>query len=355
MRYERPISGALAGAVVASILAWATPSSAQVNPDPNAAPNPYRLDEGWAKLPTGRNWGATFGISVDRSDGKSMWAFDRCETQRICADSHLAPIFHFDPTGKVIANFGADMFAGPHGLYVDRSGNVWVTDFQIRNGKGYTVRKFSPDGKLLMTLGKDGVAGNNDSQDLFNAPSNVVIAPDDSIFVGDGHGADTNARIVHFTKDGQFIKAWGHKGSAPGEFDTPHMLSMDSTGRLYVADRGNSRIQIFDQSGGFLTEWKQFGKPSGVYINKNDDIYVSDSESTEKTNPGFMQGIRIGNVKDGKVTAFIPETKELSAVEGVAADDAGNIYGGYTNTLNFTKGGPPEVNFRRWVKKDPGL
>jgi hypothetical protein len=355
MRYERPIGGALATAIVASILAWATPSSAQVNPDPNAAPNPYRLDEGWAKLPAGRNWGATFGISVDRSDGKSMWAFDRCETQRTCADSHLAPIFHFDASGKVIANFGADMFVGPHGLYVDRSGNVWATDFQIRDGKGYTVRKFSPDGKLLMTLGKDGVAGNNDSQDLFNAPSNVVIAADDSIFVSDGHGGDTNARIVHFTKDGKFIKAWGHKGSGPGEFDTPHMLAMDSTGRLFVADRGNSRIQIFDQNGGFLTEWKQFGKPSGVYINKNDDIYVSDSESTEKTNPGFMQGIRVGNVKDGKVTAFIPETKELSAVEGVAADDAANIYGGYTNTPNFTKGGPPEVNFRRWVKKDPGL
>ena len=141
--------------------------------DPNAVPNPYRLDEGWAKLPPGRNWGATFGMSVDRTDGRSMWAFDRCEQQTFCGDSHLAPIFHFDPTGKVIANFGADMFAAPHGLFADRSGNVWVTDFQNRKGKGFTVKKFSPDGKLLMTLGKEGVAGDNDSQDLFNAPSNV--------------------------------------------------------------------------------------------------------------------------------------------------------------------------------------
>jgi DNA-binding beta-propeller fold protein YncE len=210
-----------------------------------------------------------------------------------------------------------------------------------------------------MTLGKDGVAGNNDSQDLFNAPSNVLIAPDDSIFIGDGHGTidgkPTNARIVHFNKEGKFIKAWGRLGSGPGEFDTPHMLAMDSMGRLFVADRSNARIQIFDQDGRYLTEWKQFGRPSGVYIDKNDEIYVSDSQSTEKNNPGFMQGIRIGNVKDGKVTAFIPETKELDALEGVAADDAGNIYGGYTNTLNFTKGGPPEVNFRRWVKKTPAL
>ena len=213
MRFEKGVGGALAVAVITGIALWSAPSFTQTNPDPNAAPNPYRLDEGWAKLPAGRNWGATFGASVDRSDGRSMWAFDRCEKQTFCADSHLAPIFHFDPTGKVIANFGADMFAAPHGLFADRYGNVWVTDFYIRNGKGYTVRKFSPDGKLLMTLGKDGVAGDNDSQDLFNAPSNVVIAPDDSIFVGDGHGMidgkPSNARIVHFTKDGKFIKAWG--------------------------------------------------------------------------------------------------------------------------------------------------
>jgi NHL repeat len=360
MRYLIPMGGLVTAAIVAAFALSATPSFAQVTPDPNAAPNPYKPDDGWAKLPAGRNWGATFGISVDRSDGRSMWAFDRCENQTFCADSHLAPIFHFDPTGKVIANFGADMFAAPHGLFADRYGNVWVTDFYIRKGKGYTVRKFSPDGKLLMTLGKDGVAGDNDSQDLFNAPSNALVAPDDTIFIGDGHGMidgkPSNARIVHFTKDGKFIKAWGHLGTGPGEFETPHMLAMDSMGRLFVADRGNARIQIFDQSGRYLAEWKQFGRPSGVYINKNDDIYVSDSTSTEKTNPGFMQGIRIGNVKDGKVTAFIPETKELGALEGVAADDAGNIYGGYTNTLNFTtKSGPPEVNFRRWVKKQPGL
>ena len=234
-----------------------------------------------------------------------------------------------------------------------------MTDFYARNGKGYTVKKFSPDGKLLMTLGQEGVAGDNDSQDRFNAPSSVLIAPDDSIFVGDGHGMvdgkPTNARIVHFTKDGKFIKAWGHRGTGPGEFETPHMLAMDSQGRLFVADRGNSRIQIFDQDGRYLTEWKQFGRPSGVYIDKNDNMYVSDSTSTEKTNPGFGQGIRVGSAKDGTVTAYIPETKELGALEGVAADDAGNIYGGYTNTLNFTKGGPSEVNFRRWVKKAPGL
>ena len=163
MQYVQQAGGALIAAVAAAFVLSTTPTFPQGIPDPNVAPNPYRLDEGWAKLPPGRNWGATFGASVDRSDGRSMWAFDRCEQQTFCADSHLAPIFHFDPTGKVIANFGIDMFAAPHGLFADRSGNVWVTDFQIRKGKGYTVKKFNPDGKLLMTLGKDGVAGDNDS------------------------------------------------------------------------------------------------------------------------------------------------------------------------------------------------
>jgi streptogramin lyase len=342
MSLTRGMTFALGFAVAAALAMSGDRGYAQGAPDPNAAPNPYRLDEGWAKLPAGRQWGAVFGTSVDR-DGKSIWAFDRCETADFCADSNLAPIFRFDPAGKMVANFGAGMFASPHGLYVDRDGNVWVTDFRAKNGKGHQVTKFSPDGKVLMTLGKAGVAGN--SQDTFNAPSNTLVAPNGDIFVADGHGGDTNARIVKFTKDGKFIKAWGSKGTAPGQFQTPHMLAMDSAGRLFVADRENNRIQIFDQDGQFLDEWKQFGRPSSVYINKNDTIYVSDSQSTDKTNPGFGQGIRIGNVKDKKVTAYIPETKELGALEGVASDDAGNVYAGYTNTKNF----------RRFVKKEPGL
>ncbi len=325
-------------ALVAAFAMSGDKSYAQGAPDPNAAPNPYRLDEGWAKLPEGRKIGAVFGMSMDR-DGKSLWAFDRCASPDFCADSNLAPIFKFDPTGKVVANFGAGVFASPHGLYVDRDDNVWATDFRGKNGKGHTVTKFSPDGKVLMTLGKPGITG--ETQDTFNAPSNVLIAPNGDIFVADGHGGDTNARIVKFSKDGKFVKTWGRKGTAPGQFDTPHMLAMDSAGRLFVADRVNSRIQIFDQDGQFLDEWKQFGRPSGVYINKNDIIYVSDSQSTKETNPGFQQGIRIGSVKDRKVAAFIPETKEIGALEGVTSDDQGNVYAGYTNTMNL----------RRFVKK----
>jgi DNA-binding beta-propeller fold protein YncE len=213
-----------------------------------------------------------------------------------------------------------------------------VSDGRAKNGKGHTVMKFSPAGALLMTLGKPGVPGAG--PDTFNGPSDILIAPNGDIFVADGHGGDTNARIVKLSKDGKFIKAWGKKGSGPGEFDSPHGLAMDSAGRLFVADRSNSRIQVFNQDGQFLFEWRQFGRPSGVFIDKKDVIYVADSQSTEQANPGYKQGIRIGSAKDGKVAAFIPWT-ETNTLEGVAADDQGNVYGGYTNTLNF----------RRFVKK----
>jgi sugar lactone lactonase YvrE len=226
------------------------------------------------------------------------------------------------------------MFNYPHGLFVDREDNVWVSDGRTKNnGRAHTVMKFSPDGKLLMTLGKPGIAGNG--PDTFNGPSDILIAPNGDIFVADGHGGDTNARIVKLSKDGKFIKAWGKKGSAPGEFDSPHGLTMDSAGRLFVADRSNSRIQIFDQDGKFLAEWRQFGRPSGVFIDKNDIIYVADSQSNEKNNPGYKQGIRIGSVKDGKVAVFIPWS-ETNTLEGVAADGQGNVYGGLHQHAEFS-------------------
>jgi sugar lactone lactonase YvrE len=337
MRHGLAISCALAVAVGLAFALSSHSTNAQQTPDPNAAPDPYRLDEGWAKLPEGRKWGMTIGLDIDR-DGKSVWAFDRCGA-RTCADSKVAPIQELDPSGKVLRSFGAGMFIFPHGLFVDRDDNIWVTDGQGKDGKGHTVMKFSPDGKLLLTLGKPGVTG--DGPDTFNAPSDVLVAPNGNIFIADGHGGDTNARIVKLGSDGKFIKSWGKKGTGPGEFSYPHGLAMDSAGRLLVADRENNRIQIFDQDGKFLEEWKQFGRPSGIFINKNDFLYVADSQSDEKTNPGFHQGIRVGSVKDGKVIAYIPETSELGSLEGVASDDAGNIYGGYTGSMNL----------RRWVKK----
>jgi streptogramin lyase len=176
-----------------------------------------------------------------------------------------------------VKSFGAGLLLFPHGLHVDREGNVWVTDGLGKDGKGHQVFKFNPDGKLLLTLGTAGVAGAG--PDEFNAPSAVVVAPNGDIFVGDGHGRETNARIVKFSRDGKFIKTWGRKGAGPGEFDTPHALAMDSRGRLFVGDRNNNRIQVFDQDGNFLHQWTQFSRPSGLFIDRNDVIYVADSES----------------------------------------------------------------------------
>jgi DNA-binding beta-propeller fold protein YncE len=239
----------------------------------------------------------------------------------------------FDRSGKLLTSFGAGMFVFPHGITVDREGNVWVTDGDGKDGKGHQVFEFSSKGKVLLALGKAGVAGAAD--DTFNRPSGVAIAANGDIFVADGHGGDSNARIVKFSKAGKFIMTWGKKGTAPGEFDIPHALAFDSQGRLFVADRGNNRIQIFDQNGKFIDQWQQFSRLSGISIDRHDVIYVADSESgsVAKDHAAWKRGIRIGSAKDGSVTAFIPDPNidpnymGTSAAEGVAADANGVIYG----------------------------
>jgi DNA-binding beta-propeller fold protein YncE len=333
MQYGGRTTIALGFAVLGAIAISEQRAFTQASSDPNAAPTPYRMLDNWAQLPEGRTWGQPIGVEADR-DGKSIWVFDRCGANT-CTGSTVAPIQKFDPSGKLVASFGAGMFNFPHGLAVDREGNVWATDGRGEGGKGHTVIKFAPDGKVLMTLGKPGVPG--DGLDTFNSPSDVVVAPNGDIFVADGHGEKTNARIVKLSKDGKFIKAWGKQGTAPGEFDTPHGIALDSTGRVFVADRVNNRIQIFDQDGKFLAEWKQFGRPSSVSIDKSDIIYVADSQSDEKRNPGFKMGIRVGSAKDGKVTAMIPADPNLGSPESVAADDQGNVYGGFTDKRNLKK------------------
>ena len=316
----------LAGALVAA----AAISGDGVGAQPaNTQPNPYRTVEGWARLPAGRTWGATSAVDVAR-DGRSIWIAERCGANT-CAGSSLPAVLLFDESGRLTTSFGAGMFVFPHGVHVDRDGNVWVTDARGRDGKGHQVFKFSADGKVLLALGKAGVSG--EGPDVFNQPSDVAVAANGDVFVADGHDENSNARIVKFSKDGKFIKAWGKHGKGAGEFEVPHGLAFDSRGRLFVADRGNNRIQIFDQEGKFLEEWKQFSRPSGIYIDKSDVIYVADSESNSKTNPGWKRGIRVGRVKDGKVTAFIPDPEPdpekvvTSAAEGVAADARGNVYG----------------------------
>ena len=307
----------------------------------NDLPNPYRTVENYAKMPAGRTWGSTSAVDID-PDGRSIWVAERCGTNT-CAGSDLDAILKFDASGNLVTSFGAGMFIFPHGIHVDSDGNIWVTDAQgpgrnnpDRDGKGHQVIKFSPEGEVLLTLGTAGVAGDG-TDGLLNTPCDVITAPNGDIFVADGHGGqspnaapDTVARMVKFDRNGNFIKTWGQLGSRPGEFRTPHGLAFDSQGRLFVADRGNTRIQIFDQEGNFLEQWYQFSRLSGIFIDSNDVLYGADSESNDANHPGWLRGLRIGSARTGEVLYFIPdpdEPRDTSAAEGVAADANGNVYG----------------------------
>lgn len=309
-----------------------------------ALPNPYRMVERWAQLPNGRAMGAVGKVTID-PDGRHVWAVIRCEALADparfgdeCRDSKVDAVYKFSPDGTVVTSFGSGMFIWPHGIDVDRDGNVYVTDAVAANRtprgdkRGQQVVKFSPQGKVVMTLGTPGMPGGG--PDHFTSPADVVVAPNGDIFVADGHGEDGNNRIVKFTKDGKFIKAWGRTGYAPGEFRTLHAIALDSRGRVFVADRFNNRVQIFDQEGKFLAQWLQFGRPSGIFFDARDRIFVADSESDDVQNPGWEMGIRIGDARTGWVTEFIPfpwaDPRETAGngAEFVAVDRDGNIYGG---------------------------
>ena len=296
----------------------------------NDLPQPYKTTRDWGELPPGVKWAAVTAVEP-ASDG-AIYVIHRCFANS-CAGRSEAPILKYNSDGKLLKTWGAGMFIFPHGATVDRDGNLWVTDARGEGDKGHQVFKFSPDGKVLMALGKAGLSGSG--PDLFDQPTDVVVAPNGDIFVTDSHRNGKNNRVVKFDRNGKFIKEWGKKGSGPGEMSEPHTIAMDSRGRLFVGDRENNRIQIFDQDGKFLDQWRQFGRPSGIFITKDDTIYVTDSESGPDTGAheltGIKKGIRIGSAKDGTVKAFIEDSESTvadhSGAEGVGVDTKGNVYG----------------------------
>jgi sugar lactone lactonase YvrE len=338
----------IAGLIVPGVRSHSSYAQVNVQMDTrptNDLPNPFRTIEGWAKMPVGRTWGSTSAVDID-PDGVSIWVAERCGANS-CAGSDLDPVMKFDSTGTMVTSFGAGLLISPHGIFVDRTGNVWVTDCACTGGgrgrsgggepagpaKGHQVFEFSPDGKLLKTLGTAGGARGDGA--FFYQPNDVLVAPNGDIFVVDGHSsaADANARVLKFDKNGKLLKVWGGNGDGPDQFDQPHALAMDSRGRLFVGDRSNNRIVIFDQDGNRLDTWYQFSRPSGLFIDANDNLYVADSESGS-VNPAhgaWTRGIRIGSARDGRVVAFIPDPAtnppSTSAAEGVAVDSRGNIYG----------------------------
>ena len=313
-------------------------------PDPAMAgdlPNPTsEVIIGFGPLPDEREWGSTAGVDIG-PDGQ-LWAYDRCGGNALtdgCGTSDVDPILKFDrETGEVLTSFGAGLFILPHGLHVDQDGNVWVTDSSgdAEQTKGHQVFKFSPEGEILMTLGTRGVAGSG--PDHFNQPCDVITTPEGYIFVSDGHsGQNANVppgatgRIIKFSPEGEYMMEWGQIGTGPGEFRTPHALELDSQGRLFVADRGNHRIQIFDQEGNLLDTYYQFSRISGLFIDDNDMLYAIDSESNPGNHPDWLTGIRVGHASEDRVTAFIPphpveDRPHGAAGEGVAVDGEGNVY-----------------------------
>lgn len=336
----------------------------------NGLSNPYRTMEGWAKMPAGRSFGSTSSVDID-PDGVSIWVAERCSTnQRGClTNSNLDPVMKFDANGNMVMSFGAGLMVWPHGIHVDTEGNVWVVDGQDNRPQaprgggaappmpdriyGQQVIKFSPTGRVLMRLGPDGgvpmnqMAAAGPRADFFWQPNDVYVAGNGDIFVGEGHGQGRN-RVIKFNSRGEYLMEWGGTGDGPGQFNQPHALAMDSQGRLFVADRGNNRIQIFDQDGRFLDQWYQFSRLSGIYIDDNDVLYGADSESGS-VNPdhgAWTRGIRVGSARTGELMYLIPDPQPdcrgTCTAEGVVADRNGVIYGAEV--------GPAPGRLQRYVR-----
>ena len=315
-------------------------------------PNPTRIGS-WATLPEGRQWGSTAGVDIDPTDGH-VWGYERCAAGSAggpginCDNNPVDPIFKFDRnTGEILANFGAGIFVTPHGIDVDEDGNVWVTDFAGNEAgtKGHQVHKFSQTGELLMSLGVAGQPG--DAPGQLNQPTDVIVGPDGSIFVADGHagqGLTTDAqmqvaraagltgRIVKFSSEGDYLMEWGEIGTEHGQFRTPHALAFDGQGRLWVADRGNHRLEIYDQNGNYLESRYQYGRISDVFITEDQMVYAIDSESNRLRHINWRNGVRIGPVDRDALVGFIPGWDSDSrpnhgvAGEGVAVDADANVY-----------------------------
>lgn len=310
--------------------------------------NPYRMVENWPTLPDGMQWGAAIGMIPDDTGG--TWMMFRSEP----------PINYINADGEFTRSFGEGVIHTAHGFCMDGDGNLWAGDsgpFRATPesaGRGFQLHKFSPDGELLLSLGQAGVSAAG--EDTFIGPTSCALAPNGNIIVADGHwprprsAQQDGDRLVEITTDGEFVRSVGSFGSRQGQFMGPHDLAFDSQGRLFVADRSNNRIQIFDQDLRFVDQWHHYGRPSGITILSDDTLIVGDSESglsvggppaapegpgRPDRNPGRQVGIRIGNARDGSLQYLIPGARP----EGMAADEMGNIFSGITSNCAASPSG----------------
>jgi DNA-binding beta-propeller fold protein YncE len=265
-------------------------------------PLPYHVVRDWAQLPHGWNFGECSGVAVDKDD--NVWVFNR----------GVHPVIEFDKSGKMLQGWTEVPVTSAHGLRVDRDGNLWTVDVAA-----HRVMKFTPTGRLLLMIGQvGGNPGNNDTKDGFNRPTNIAFAPNGDFFVSDGY---INSRVVRFTKDGEYITHWGQKGTGDGEFNLVHDVTLDAQGRVYVADRNNQRVQIFDQNGKFLGKWTDVGAPWGLdYVARENAIYMCDGLNNRivKVN---LDGQILGVLSSyGKIPG------KLDYPHSIAVDSTGAIY-----------------------------
>jgi DNA-binding beta-propeller fold protein YncE len=281
----------------------------------------YRVDSRWPSRTGELAWGEMPGVCVDAHD--QVWTFNRGET----------PVQVYDNAGRLVRAWGQGQVGKAHSVRIDPAGFVWLSDIGL-----HVVRKFTPEGELLLTLGTPGEPG-EDSTHL-NMPTDLVVTPAGDIFVTDGYG---NNRVVHFDASGTFVKGWGRLGSRAGEFSLPHSIAVDSVGRLYVADRNNARVQVFDQSGRYLDEWRDLIVPWQVVVTPKDEVYVCGS--TPMRWPGklaLVPGLTLGIPPKDQVLMRFDTTGrarglwafpmgtdrpgELSWVHGLGVDSKGNVY-----------------------------
>jgi DNA-binding beta-propeller fold protein YncE len=302
-------------------------AGARQQPPGRDVPRGYQLVDGFPKLPDGVKLGACAGAATDsRGD---VFIFHRAEP----------PVLVFRPAGEFVRSFGAKLFTSPHGLRVDKDDNVWVTD-----NAAHTVLKLDRAGRVLLTLGERGVAGEDERH--FNKPADVAVAANGDIFVADGYG---NSRVVKFDKTGRFLRAWGRKGMGPGEFNLPHAVRLDSTGRVYVGDRENNRVQVFEPDGTFVRQFAQGIAPFGLFITDDDTLFVADGRANRVVKmslegkvlaawghtgagPGEFRmphGITVG--RDGAVYVTEIDGKRVQKFVPVAQPDAARPGGQGTN------------------------
>jgi DNA-binding beta-propeller fold protein YncE len=281
----------------------------------------YTHDPSWPQKPADFKWAEMSGVAVDAQD--RVYIFNRS----------TPPVQVYEANGKFVRGWGQDTIKSAHHLKIDHEGNIWIAD--IGN---HVVQKYTPEGKLLLTLGTSGELGRD--QKHLNMPTDMAITPSGDVFISDGYG---NARVVHFDKGGKFVKEWGELGSKPGQFSIPHAIAVDSKGRVYVADRNNVRVQVFEPSGKLVDVWSNIIVPWGFHMTKNDELWVCGSSPMQwRDSDGalgcppkdqvFMKFNTAGKLLQlwtvPKGQDGLEKPGEVNWVHALAEDSKGNLYAG---------------------------